>query len=43
MEAVGMDVYKTVTKAGWYIYPVGDNTSLNDIPIGLRVGIVLID
>ncbi len=43
MEAVGIDVYKTVTKAGWDIYPIGDNTSPNDIPLGLRVGIVFID
>jgi len=43
MEAVGIDVYKTVTKAGWDIYPIGDSTSPNDIPLGLRVGIVYID
>ncbi len=43
MDAVGIDVYKTVTKAGWDIYPIGDNTSPNDIPLGLRVGIIFID
>jgi predicted metal-binding protein len=43
MEAVGIDVYKTVSRIGWDIYPIGDNTSPKDVPFGLRVGIVLID
>ena len=43
MEAVGMDVYKTATKAGWDIYPIGHNTSPEEIPYGLRVAIVFID
>lgn len=43
MEAVGMDVYKIATKAGWDIYPIGYNTLPEEIPNGLRVAIVFID
>jgi predicted metal-binding protein len=42
MEAVGMDVYTMATRAGWDIYPIGMNTLAEDVPHGLRLGIVLI-
>ncbi len=42
MEGCGIDVFGTVTNAGWEIYPIGDQCQSNDIPYGLRVGIVFI-
>ncbi len=43
MEAVGMDVYKMATKAGWDIYPIGINTLPTEIPFGSLFGIVLVN
>lgn len=43
MEAVGMDVYSTVTRLGWDIYPIGRSCSAADVPEGTRVALVLID
>jgi predicted metal-binding protein len=40
MEAVGMDVYRMATQAGWDIYPIGGKQS--DAPYGTFTGIVLI-
>ncbi len=42
MEGVGMDVYTMTAKAGWDIYPIGDNTSPSEVPYGLRLGLVFI-
>ena len=42
MEAVGMDVYTMAARAGWDIYPIGMNTSPEEVPHGLRLGLVLI-
>lgn len=42
MEGVGMDVYTMATKVGWDIYPIGMSTSPEEVPYGLRLGLVLI-
>jgi len=42
MEAVGMDVFKMVTSAGWPVYPIGNRCQAENIPYGMLVGIVLI-
>jgi predicted metal-binding protein len=42
MEAVGMDVYTMATKAGWDIYPIGENTIPSEVPVARFIGIVFI-
>jgi len=42
VEGVGMDVYTMATKVGWDIYPIGIGTSPEEVPYGLRLGLVLI-
>ena len=42
MEAVGIDAFMTATRVGWNVYPIGRQTSPEDIPYGLRMGLVLI-
>ena len=42
MEAVGLDVYKMVTQAGWDIYPIGSGAKPADIPKGILAGIVIV-
>ncbi len=42
MEAVGIDVYKMVTQAGWDIYPIGSGAKPGDIPKGTLAGIVIV-
>jgi predicted metal-binding protein len=42
MEAVGMEVFKMVSRAGWEIYPVGRRCRAEEIPFGMMVGLVLI-
>ena len=42
VEGVGMDVYTMATKVGWDIYPIGMSTSPEEVPYGLRLGLVLI-
>jgi len=42
MEAVGIDCYAMATQAGWDIYPIGRETKPEEIPYGLRLGLVLI-
>jgi predicted metal-binding protein len=42
MEAVGIDVYRTVTHAGLDIYPVGSQCRAEDVPFGRKAGLVLI-
>jgi len=42
MEGVGMDVYRMASNAGWEIYPVGSCSKNEEVPHGMRVGLVLI-
>jgi predicted metal-binding protein len=42
MEAVGIDVYKMVTQAGWDIYPIGSGAKPGEIPKGTLAGIVIL-
>ena len=42
MEAVGIDVYQMVARAGWEIYPIGSNAKADDVPKGTLVGIVIV-
>ena len=42
MEAVGIDVYKLVTRTGWDIYPIGSNAKPDQIPKGTLAGIVIV-
>ena len=43
MEAMGIDVYKTVSAIGWDIYPIGSHTDPKDVKQGVFVGIVFIE
>ena len=42
MEAVGIDVFKMVARAGWDIYPIGSDARAKDIPKGTLAGIIII-
>ncbi|MFC1980811.1 DUF2284 domain-containing protein [Chloroflexota bacterium] len=42
LEAVGIDCFSTATKVGWKVYPIGNETSPEEVPYGLRLGLVLI-
>ncbi len=42
MEAVGIDVYRMVAKAGWEIYPIGSGAKPADIPKGTLAGIIIV-
>lgn len=42
MEAVGIDVYGLVTRAGWDIYPIHRSVIAGNVPRALSVGIVFI-
>lgn len=42
MEAVGIDVYKMATTAGWDIYPIGSNAKPCEMPKGVLAGIVIV-
>jgi len=42
MEAVGIDCFRMATRVGWDIYPIGQETLPEEIPYGLRLGLVLI-
>jgi len=42
MEGVGIDCYSMATGVGWDIYPIGQETSPEEIPYSLRLGLVLI-
>ncbi len=42
MEAVGLDVYKMVTQAGWDIYPIGSGAQPEDAPQGTLAGLVIV-
>jgi predicted metal-binding protein len=42
MEAVGMDVFKMVSRRGWEIYPCGERVKIESLPHVLLVGLILI-
>jgi len=42
MEAVGIDVYQMVARAGWDIYPIGSGAKPQMIPKGTLAGIVIV-
>jgi predicted metal-binding protein len=42
MEAVGIDVYNMVARAGWDIYPIGSGAKPEDMPKGTLAGIVIV-
>jgi predicted metal-binding protein len=42
MEAVGIDVYHMVARAGWDIYPIGSGDKPESIPKGTLAGIVVV-
>jgi len=43
MEAVGIDVYRMVARAGWDIYPIGCNARAEEVAKGTLAGIVIVD
>lgn len=43
MESCAMDVYRTVSNAGWTIYPLGMKCDVSDVKQGMHVGLVLIE
>ncbi len=42
MEGAGMDVFAMATRAGWNIYPIGENTLPADVPSAALYGLVLV-
>jgi predicted metal-binding protein len=42
MEAVGIDVFKMVSSAGWSIYPIGSDAKPDEIPCGVLAGIIIV-
>ena len=42
MEAVGIDCFNIASRIGWDIYSIGSQTSPEDVPYGIRMGLVLI-
>ncbi len=42
MEAVGMDVYGLAASLGWDIYPIGKSCQADQVPHGMRLGLILI-
>lgn len=42
MEAVGIDVYKMVARAGWDIYPIGSGATADRVPKGTLAGVVIV-
>ena len=43
MESCAMDVYQTVTNAGWTIYPLGIRCDVSEVKCAVHVGLVLIE
>ncbi len=43
MEAVGVDCYRLATELGWQIYPIGSDAKADSIPVGILMGLVLVD
>lgn len=42
MESVGMDVFRLAASLGWDIYPIGKSAQAEEIPHGIRLGLILI-
>ncbi|MBT4933900.1 MAG: DUF2284 domain-containing protein [Rhodospirillaceae bacterium] len=42
MESMGMDVFIMAANAGWDIFPIGGSTAPEDVPVGHRLGLILI-
>ncbi len=42
MEGAGMDVFTMATNVGWEIYPCGRSLKPEDVPHGVRCGLILI-
>lgn len=42
LEAVGVDVFKMVSTAGWPIYPIGSSITPDEIPFGVLAGVVVV-
>ena len=42
MEAVGMDCFNMAANVGWEIFPIGRETEPEEVPYGLRLGLVLV-
>lgn len=42
MEAVGIDVYNMVARAGWEIYPIGSGAKPENVTKGTLAGIVIV-
>lgn len=42
MEAVGMDAFGMAARMGWDIYPLGARVLPDEVPCGMRLGLVLI-
>jgi predicted metal-binding protein len=42
MEAVGIDCFNIASRVGWDIYSIGSQTTPEDVPYGIRMGLVLI-
>lgn len=42
MEAVGMDVFRMVSKQGWEIYPCGERVKIENLPHIMLVGLIMI-
>jgi len=42
MEAVGIDVYQMVARAGWEIHPIGGATLAAEVPCAVLAGLVVV-
>ena len=42
LEAVGVDVFKMVSTAGWPIYPIGSSITPDEVPFGVLAGVIVI-
>ena len=42
MEAVGIDVYKMITAAGWEVAPIGSGAKPENVKKGTLAGIVIV-
>jgi len=42
MEGVGMDVFTMAARTGWEVYPCGASLKPEDVPHGIRCGLILI-
>ncbi|MDP7425771.1 MAG: DUF2284 domain-containing protein [Rhodospirillales bacterium] len=42
MESMGIDVFIMAANAGWDIFSIGGSTAPDDVPVGHRLGLILI-